>query len=56
MKITGNKTYIGCGLLAAITVAKALGWIDEQTYLTLLGLIGAATGVALRAGIKKAER
>ena len=39
--LKGYKTYIVAILTAALTVAKSLGYIDDQTYQTLIALLGA---------------
>ena len=49
----GKKTYLTAILIAAITVAHQMGWIDDNTYKTLLALLGAGGLAALRAGVKK---
>jgi len=49
----GYKTYlcaIGIGLAAT---AHALGFIDDATYQTLIGILGAGGLAALRAGVAK---
>lgn len=40
----GYGTYISAAVLAAASIAKTFGWIDESTYQTILGLAG-ATGL-----------
>lgn len=39
--LQGYKTYIIAVLIGALTVAKALGYIDQVTYDTLVSLLGA---------------
>lgn len=38
----GKKTYILAVLIAVATGVKALGWIDESLYQTIVALLGAA--------------
>lgn len=40
--LTGNKTYIVAALIAIVTVAHSLGYIDTNTWTTLLGLLNGA--------------
>ena len=49
--LKGNKTYIVAGLAGAATVAKFLGLIDEGTWQTIMGFLGAAGGMTLAAKI-----
>ena len=44
------KTYIVAALMGALTVLKSLGYIDEQTYQTLMRLLeaGGLTTVAAK--------
>ena len=53
MTLDGKKTYIMAALVALATFAKAMSWIDENTYQALLALFGAGGLAALRAGVKK---
>ena len=39
--LQGYKTYIMAGLMAAVQVGKVLGYVDEATAGTLMGLLGA---------------
>lgn len=50
--LQGKKTYIMGACIALATLAKCYGWIDENAYLTLLGLFNAGGLAALRAGVK----
>lgn len=62
--LSGKRTYIGTLLLSLLSVIyftdvmvdDQATWLSEATYLALGGLITAATGATLRAGIKKAEK
>lgn len=48
----GYRTYIGTFLLFLIGGALYLGWLDIKLAEALALIIGALTGVALRAAIK----
>lgn len=39
--LKGWKTYVIAALTAILTLLKSLGYIDEATFQTLLGLLGA---------------
>lgn len=43
--LEGKKTYIVAVLAAGVVFAYSLGYIDDGTYQTLLGLLGAG-GIA----------
>ena len=49
--LKGNKTYILAGLAAAATAAKFLGFIDEGTWQTIMGFLGAGAVATTRAAI-----
>ncbi len=51
--LSGYKTYLFAGAIALATFAKAVGWIDDNTYQALLALFGAGGLAALRAGVTK---
>ncbi len=51
--LKGKKTYILATLGALVVFVKFLGWIDEATANTLLGLLGFGAFATLRAGGKK---
>ena len=53
MKLTSWKTYVVAVCLGLATVAKALGYLDENAYLTIMGFLNAAGLGALRAGVSK---
>ena len=49
----GYKTYL-CALgIGLATAAKTLGYLDEETYQTVVGMLGAGGLAALRAGVGK---
>ena len=51
--LDGKKTYISAIVLALVTFAKAMSWIDQSSYELLLGVVGAGGLAALRAGVTK---
>jgi hypothetical protein len=51
--LAGYKTYGVAGVMAALAFARAMDWLDESTYQTLLGLLGATGLATLRAGVTK---
>lgn len=53
--LQGYKTYILAAVIGAATVAKALGYLDENTYNTLMGLLGAGTAATLAAKMNRTE-
>lgn len=50
--INGKKTYLVAFGIFCLGGAKALGYIDEDAYQTLLGLLGATGLATLRHGMK----
>lgn len=54
--LTGNKTYLLAVCIGVLSAAHALGWITEDTFHTLVGLLGAGGLAALRAGVKRDTR
>lgn len=55
LKLTGRKTYLAALALALVTFARAAGWIDQNLYEMLLGLLGAVGLGALRASNSKTD-
>jgi len=49
--LAGYKTYIVAIVVAVMTAVYQLGYIDQSTYQTALGWLGAAGLATLRAGI-----
>lgn len=47
--LQGYRTYIIAGLIGVATVLHQLGYIDSQTYQTVLGVLGAGGLATLRA-------
>ena len=51
--LKGYKTYILAAAIGALTVAKALGYVDEASYNTLAALLGAGAAGTLAAKINR---
>lgn len=51
--LPGYKTYLAAFCLCVATGAKALGWIDESQYQTIMAILGALGLAFLRAGVTK---
>jgi ABC-type sugar transport system substrate-binding protein len=52
MKLTGWKTYLVAVGMGIATIAKALGYIDETTYITIMGILNGTGFATLRSGMK----
>lgn len=51
--LEGWKTYITAGLMALAAFVRGMGWLDQQQYELVLGLLGSLGLAALRAGVSK---
>lgn len=51
--LRGKKTYTVGVLIALVSVAYAMGYIDQHTYMTLLGVLNSGGLIALRSGVTK---
>lgn len=51
--LEGKRTYLTALVLALVTFARALGWLEQQQYEIILGLLGSMGLAALRAGMAK---
>ncbi len=51
--LTGKKTYATAIILALATLARGMGWIDQEQFEVILGLFGSLGLAALRAGVAK---
>ncbi len=51
--LTGKRTYIIATAAAVVVFLHQAGYIDQQVYETLLGLLGAGALTTLRLAIKK---
>jgi hypothetical protein len=56
MTLPGKKTYITAAVMALVTFARAMGWLDDQAYAALEGLLAALGLATLRAGVSKASQ
>lgn len=54
--LQGYKTYIVAGLMAAIAIAHSQGLIDEDIYLTIMGLLAAGGTATLAAKVNRTEK
>jgi hypothetical protein len=51
--LEGKKTYLSALALALAAFFRALGWINQEQYELLMGLMGSLGLAALRAGLAK---
>lgn len=51
--LEGRKTYLTALVLALAAFARAMGWLEQQQYEIILGLLGSLGLAALRAGMAK---
>ncbi len=51
--LEGKKTYITAVILGLSALARGMGWLDQQQYELLLGLLGSLGLATLRAGVSK---
>lgn len=51
--LEGKKTYLTALALGLATFARTLGWISQEEYEIILGLMGSVGLAALRAGVAK---
>ena len=51
--LQGYKTYLMAALIAVVSVAHTLGYLDDATQQTLLGLLGAGAAATLAAKINR---
>ena len=52
-RLDGKKTYVIGALLALVSVAYAMKYIDQQTYLTIMGILNAGGMASMRHGVEK---
>ena len=52
----GKKTYLTAGVVAGVTLARMVGWLDEKSYQAVLGFLAALGLYAVRDGIRKLEK
>ncbi len=51
--LEGKKTYITAAILALVAFAQTMGWLTQDQYELLVGLLGSLGLAALRAGVAK---
>ena len=51
--LDGYKTYLSVAAGVVIAAVYGLGYIDQQTFITLLSIVGFGSVAALRDAIKK---
>jgi hypothetical protein len=51
--LEGKKTYISALILGLAAVVRALGWVTQEQYEVLLGLVSSLGLAALRSGVAK---
>ena len=56
MTLEGKKTYITATVLGLGSFAMALGWLSQEQYQVIIGLLGALGLAALRSGVAKSAR
>ena len=53
MTLDGKKTYISAVVAALASFALAMGWLNQEQYQVVLGLLGSLGLAALRSGVAK---
>jgi hypothetical protein len=53
--LEGKKTYVTALLLALATFARAMGWLEQNQYEIVLGLMGSMGLAALRSAVTKGQ-
>ena len=53
MTLEGKKTYITAGVAALASFALAMGWLSQEQYQLILGLLGSLGLAALRSGVAR---
>jgi hypothetical protein len=56
MTLEGKKTYITAVVLGLGSFAMALGWLSQEQYQVIIGLLGALGLAALRSGVAKSAK
>ena len=54
--LSGYKSYIVAVLAAIVTFLHAMGYIDDVTFQTFMGLLGAGAVATIRAGINNSNK
>ena len=52
MPLKGYRTYLIAIAIALASGARYLGWIDENAYQLIMGLLGAGAAATIRLGSK----
>jgi hypothetical protein len=53
MNLEGKKTYITAAVAALASFALAMGWLSQDQYQVVLGLLGSLGLAALRSGVAR---
>jgi hypothetical protein len=53
MTLEGKKTYITAGVVALASFALAMGWLSQEQYQVIIGLLGSLGLAALRSGVAR---
>jgi hypothetical protein len=53
MTLDGKKTYITAVVAALASFALAMGWLSQEQYQVVLGLLGSLGLAALRSGVAR---
>jgi hypothetical protein len=53
MNLEGKKTYITAAVAALASFAVAMGWLSQEQYQVVLGLLGSLGLAALRSGVAR---
>jgi hypothetical protein len=53
MTLDGKKTYITAVVAALASFALAMGWLNQDQYQVILGLLGSLGLAALRSGVAR---
>jgi len=53
MSLDGKKTYITAAVAALASFALAMGWLSQEQYQVVLGLLGSLGLAALRSGVTR---
>ena len=53
MTLEGKKTYITAMVLALGSFAMAMGWLSQEQYQVIVGLLASLGLAALRSGVAK---
>ena len=56
MTLEGKKTYLTAALAALASFALGMGWLNQEQYQVVLGLLASLGLAALRAGVTKSPK